>query len=83
MDELHERIWKTADGRYVADGHPEAAILAAGPADRLPDDFDPATFERIPGTSPTAAPEPEPDVEPEPDAEPEPAAGKRGGRSKG
>ena len=56
--EIHERVWKTADGRYVADGHPDAAVLAAGPADRLPDDFDPSTFEPAHG----ALPAPQPDA---------------------
>lgn len=59
------RIWKTADGRYVGDGHRDAELLAAGPADPTPDDFDAATFE--PG--PNLAPVPEADVE---DVEPEP-----------
>lgn len=38
------RIWRTASGSYVGDGHEDAAILAAGPADPLPDDFDPDAF---------------------------------------
>lgn len=40
-----DRIWRTADGRYVGDGHIDAEILAAGPADPAPDDFDLASFE--------------------------------------
>ena len=38
------RIWRTADGSYVGDGHPLAAVLAAGVADPLPADFDPELF---------------------------------------
>lgn len=32
------RIWKTADGRYVLDGHKDAAFLAYTPKDRVPED---------------------------------------------
>ncbi len=33
------RVWRTADGRYVYDGHPDAAVLAAAEGDPLPHDF--------------------------------------------
>lgn len=40
------RVWATSKpGRYVGDGHPDAVSLAAGPADALPKDFDPALFD--------------------------------------
>lgn len=84
------RIWSTADGRYVGDGHLDAAFLASGPADKAPDDFDPETFQSADGTYPLraaveAGDEPESDAEPtEPEADddaeptepekPEPAA---------
>lgn len=35
-----ERIWRTADGRYVADGHPDAAILHAAAGDEIDEDLD-------------------------------------------
>ena len=42
----HPRIWTTSTpGRYVGDAHPDAVLLAAGIADKLPDDFDEAAFE--------------------------------------
>ena len=47
------RIWATADGRYVGDGHLDARVLVAGPDDDAPADFDPATFE--PGDQPAEA----------------------------
>lgn len=50
------RIWKTSDGRYVGDCHPDAVELVAGPADRQPDDFDPATFEQADGVLGVPAP---------------------------
>lgn len=31
------RIWRTADGRHVADGHVDAAFLAYGEDDDVPD----------------------------------------------
>ncbi|MBP6728120.1 MAG: hypothetical protein KA129_00740, partial [Microthrixaceae bacterium] len=49
------RIWSTADGRYVGDGHLDAAFLASGPADKAPDDFDPETFQSADGTYPLRA----------------------------
>ncbi len=63
------RIWSTADGRYVGDGHLDAAFLASGPADKAPDDFDPETFQSADGTYPLRAAV-DADVEPESDAEP-------------
>lgn len=42
---LYGRIWRTASGGYVGDGHIDAELLVAGPADPLPADFDPETFE--------------------------------------
>jgi hypothetical protein len=32
------RIWRTADGRHVADGHPDAAFLAYTDGDDVPKD---------------------------------------------
>lgn len=32
-----QRIWRTRDGRHVPDGHPDAAVLAYGPAAKVPD----------------------------------------------
>jgi len=37
-----KRLWRTASGRLVADGHPEAVFLAYGPNDELPPDEKPA-----------------------------------------
>ena len=39
---LGVRIWRTVDGRYVGDGHLDAAFLAAGIDDPVPADFDEA-----------------------------------------
>jgi hypothetical protein len=44
-----DRIWRTDDGRFVGDGHRDAAVLAAGPSDPVPAGYDPDTFE--PGPS--------------------------------
>lgn len=35
---MSARIWRTADGRHVPDGHPDAAFLAYGPGDQVPKD---------------------------------------------
>ena len=64
------RIWSTTDGRYVGDGHLDAAFLAAGPADKQPDDFDPETFQNADGTFPLSVNPVEP-TEPEGDADEE------------
>jgi hypothetical protein len=32
------RIWRTADGRHVTDGHPDAAFLAYADGDQVPED---------------------------------------------
>lgn len=32
-----KRLWRTNDGDIVADGHPDAAFLAYGPGDQVPD----------------------------------------------
>ena len=32
-----EHIWRTADGRHVPHGHPDAAILAYPAGDEVPD----------------------------------------------
>lgn len=32
-----QRLWRTADGELVPDGHPDAAFLAYGPGDQVPD----------------------------------------------
>lgn len=29
------RIWRTADGRFVGDGHTDARVLAYGPGDEI------------------------------------------------
>jgi hypothetical protein len=34
---LGVRIWRTTDGRHVPDGHADAAYLAYGPGDDVPD----------------------------------------------
>jgi hypothetical protein len=34
-----ERVWRTLDGRYVRDGHPDAAFLVSAEADERPADF--------------------------------------------
>jgi hypothetical protein len=34
-----ERVWRTLDGRYVGEGHFDAAFLAAAVGDELPADF--------------------------------------------
>lgn len=52
-----QRIWRTEDGRYVGDGHADARILAAGPGDDLPDDFDADAFEDGPPPLPVFDPE--------------------------
>ncbi len=33
-----KRLWRTNDGDLVPDGHPDAAFLAYGPGDQVPDD---------------------------------------------
>jgi hypothetical protein len=33
-----ERVWRTIDGRHVADGDPEAAFLVAAEGDEIPDE---------------------------------------------
>lgn len=35
-----ERIYRTEDGRYVSEGDPDAAFLAAAVGDPLPDDYE-------------------------------------------
>ena len=45
------RIWRTVDGRYVGDGHLDAAFLAAGIDDPVPADFDEADFEPGPAVA--------------------------------
>lgn len=62
------RVWRTADGRYVGDGHLDAEILAAGTGDPRPDDFDAKTFELGP-TPADWAEEVEPEAEAEAEAE--------------
>jgi hypothetical protein len=32
------RVWRTSDGRHVPDGHADAAFLAYGTGDNVPDD---------------------------------------------
>lgn len=34
------RLWRTADGRVVLDGDPDAAILIAAEGDEIPDGYD-------------------------------------------
>lgn len=74
------RIWATVDGRYVGDGHVDAALLVAGPADKRPADFDIEAFQNADGSfgSPGAAANAKPEAdaekaEPAADAEPEKA----------
>jgi hypothetical protein len=54
-----ERIWVTSDGRFVRDGHPDAAVLAAAEGDPVPAGFD--GFDepeaRKPSRKPAAKPE--------------------------
>lgn len=33
-----QRLWRTADGKLVPDGHPDAETLAYGPADEVTGD---------------------------------------------
>jgi hypothetical protein len=33
-----ERVWRTIDGRHVADGDPAAAFLVAAEGDEIPDE---------------------------------------------
>lgn len=33
-----QHIWRTADGRHVPDGHPDAALLAYAAGDTVPDE---------------------------------------------
>lgn len=60
------RLWRTADGGLVEDGHADGVSLAYAAGD----DVDAADEAKVPGASPE--PEPEPEVEPEPEPEPEP-----------
>lgn len=39
---LGVRVWRTTDGRHVPDGHADAAFLAYGPSDDVPDHAIPA-----------------------------------------
>lgn len=46
-----ERLWRTADGRLVADGDPDAATLGYA----VGDDISPADEKRMPGAHVTEA----------------------------
>jgi hypothetical protein len=82
------RIWRTASGGYVGDGHLDAEVLVAGPADPLPADFDPDLFGAgiVPaveavevepeGDTPGITDEPTEPTEPAIEAPAEPAKGK-------
>ncbi len=60
-----QRVWRTADGRYVYDGHPDAAVLVAAEGDELPHDFRPP---RSADADDAAAAKPVDETEPAPPA---------------
>lgn len=82
-----ERLYKSVDGRYVAESDPDAAFMVCAAGQPLPDDYDGISVATV---NEPVAPEPEPTVDQagdddgfsgavddEPVNEPEPAPAKK------
>lgn len=70
MPILGVRVWRTTDGRHVLDGHLDAAILAYGTGDDVPEHIAQQLLHE-PEPAPDPGPEPDPETERGPDSAPE------------